>query len=200
MLGLPLMCSLLFCRDPGAFARSFALGDTSYIFHSTDEDRPDLGPTSMQCGRRVDILKLWLEWEFHGAEGLGRRVDGYVDLAAQAEEIVAADPGLEIMAPRWINTLCFRAVPPQGWGADAFNQAIRDRLLQDGSAMINTARIDGALVLRLVLCNPALDARGLEALFARIRHVAGAVAKGDASCWGMPPENPLPPVGGEGFS
>jgi len=167
MLGVPLMCSMLFCRHRGAFHDSFALGDTSYIFHEA-EDRPDLGPDSILCGRRVDILKLWLEWQYYGPAGLAKRVDRYVALAERAEAIVAAEPRLELQTPRRINTLCFRYRPGRAVDLDAFNRSIRDRLGDSGRALVNFARIDGALTIRLVICNPAMTEADVDQFFALV--------------------------------
>ena len=36
---------------------------TEYLFHNKDTNEPDLGKQSLQCGRRVDVLKLWLTWK-----------------------------------------------------------------------------------------------------------------------------------------
>lgn len=35
----------------------------------------DTGDKTVQCGRRVDCLKLWLLWKAVGSEGLEQRVD-----------------------------------------------------------------------------------------------------------------------------
>ena len=41
----------------------------------------DTGDKVVQCGRRVDCLKLWLMWKAQGAQGLERRVDQAFALA-----------------------------------------------------------------------------------------------------------------------
>ena len=35
----------------------------------------DTGDKSVQCGRKVDVFKLWLLWQAHGSTGLERRID-----------------------------------------------------------------------------------------------------------------------------
>lgn len=35
----------------------------------------DTGDKTIQCGRKVDCLKLWLMWKANGTEGLEKRVD-----------------------------------------------------------------------------------------------------------------------------
>ena len=41
----------------------------------------DTGDKVVQCGRRVDCLKLWLMWKAQGGQGLERRVDRAFALA-----------------------------------------------------------------------------------------------------------------------
>jgi len=84
MLGVPLMCSVLLVREAGSFDRVCNLGNTSYIFHSGAE-RQDLGPYSLQCGRRVDMFKMWLEYVFYGKKGFEQRIDKFMQLASIAE-------------------------------------------------------------------------------------------------------------------
>ena len=35
----------------------------------------DTGDKSVQCGRKVDVFKLWLMWKARGNEGFERRID-----------------------------------------------------------------------------------------------------------------------------
>lgn len=41
----------------------------------------DTGDKVVQCGRRVDCLKLWLMWKAQGGQGLERRVNQAFALA-----------------------------------------------------------------------------------------------------------------------
>ena len=36
----------------------------------------DTGDLSVQCGRKVDVLKLWLMWRAYGHRGLQAHIDG----------------------------------------------------------------------------------------------------------------------------
>jgi glutamate/tyrosine decarboxylase-like PLP-dependent enzyme len=58
--GVPLQCSALLTRHPGALAASASVA-ADYLFHG-DGDSLDLGTRTMGCGRRVDGLKAWLLW------------------------------------------------------------------------------------------------------------------------------------------
>ena len=44
----------------------------------------DTGDMSIQCGRKVDVLKLWMMWKGKGANGLQADVNHLFDLAGLA--------------------------------------------------------------------------------------------------------------------
>jgi glutamate/tyrosine decarboxylase-like PLP-dependent enzyme len=46
-----------------------------YLFHDYEEKDYDLGDRTLNCGRRVDALKLWVALRVHGRNGLRDRVD-----------------------------------------------------------------------------------------------------------------------------
>lgn len=167
MLGVPLMCSLIYVAEKGALARSFNLGDTSYIFHDDNESH-DLGPTSLQCGRRVDMFKMWLEYLFYGHQGFNQRVDHFLKLSAWAEQRIEQEPELELQADRWINNICFR-YRPNGINdtetLNNFNQTVRDRLKIAGSTFVNQAYIGKELTIRLIVANKDVVAGDITRFF-----------------------------------
>ena len=167
MLGVPLMCSLIFVKQRGLMSRAFQLGDTSYIYHDS-ADSHDLGPASLQCGRRVDMLKMWFEYLFYGEQGFRERIYGFLDLAAYAERRVEQDPSLELQATRWINNICFRSHPPgmdKTIDLNAFNAAVRQRLKDTGRALVNQAYIDDELTIRLVIANKEATTADISRFF-----------------------------------
>lgn len=51
--------------------------NATYLFQQDKfyDTRLDTGDKSIQCGRKVDCLKLWLMWKAVGSQGLADRVD-----------------------------------------------------------------------------------------------------------------------------
>lgn len=82
MLGTPLTCSIVVCKDKKHLNHSFS-SDASYLYQ-TDGDDYNLGKTSFQCGRRNDALKLWTLWKSIGTNGLEKMVDHQFELAELA--------------------------------------------------------------------------------------------------------------------
>jgi len=156
MLGVPLMCSLLFVQEKGAFNKAFNLGNTSYIFHEDDEASHDLGPASLQCGRRVDMLKMWFEYLFYGKQGFEARIEHFLKLAEMAEHRIQREPDLELQSERWINNICFRSRPTGMNDKDElnkFNKTVRERLKKSGDALVNQAYLGDDLTIRLIIAN-----------------------------------------------
>ena len=160
LMGVPLLCTALLVREPGVLSRSCGSGGTDYIFH--EGANLDLGPVSLQCGRRVDSLKLWLAWKHHGRRGYEERVDALMELANHAARQAEARDGLELaIEPDFLN-VCLRVTPP-GFDKltpteqDEFTVAVRERLVEEGHIFTNYATVHGRKVIRLVLANPAID-------------------------------------------
>ncbi|MFH0784296.1 MAG: pyridoxal-dependent decarboxylase [Pseudomonadota bacterium] len=173
MLGATLMCNILLVnRGTQALATALSAGDGSYLFRNENiAEMEDLGPASLQCGRRVDSLKWFLDWKFFGREGLAARVEKSLDLCAYAEEVVNRSPELELVVPRTSFNICFRFKVAEE-ESNAFNIALRNTLYEEGVTLVGVAYIDGKLVMRLLVINPAAEPADIDNFF---RHL---IAKG----------------------
>ena len=175
------MCSMLFVRDAGGFDQVCNLGDTSYIFHS-GADRQDLGPYSLQCGRRVDMLKMWLEYAFYGKKGFEQRIDKFMQLATLAEDRINHERTLELQSHRWINNICFRSIPDNGIDIGMFNKRIREKLKQTGSSLVNIAYLGHELTVRLIITNKDVTESDIEQFFDNWLEAAAAVQQELQQC------------------
>ncbi len=169
MLGSALMCNVLLMNGRSdAFARVLSAGDGSYLFRNESVDgSEDLGPISLQCGRRVDSLKWFLDWKFFGREGLARRVEKNLELCEYAEEVVNASDELELVVPRTSFNVCFRFKVPEA-ESNSFNLALRTALHREGASLVGVGYIDGRLAMRLLVTNPASEKSDVDAFFASL--------------------------------
>ncbi|MCS5533797.1 MAG: PLP-dependent decarboxylase [Candidatus Poseidoniaceae archaeon] len=169
MLGMPLICSLFVVKDKSVLGRVCAHGDSAhYLFHTDTED-VDLGRYSLQCGRRNDALKLWLAWREKGDAGWARMVEKYASLAQYLENKVNQETCLTMMSSRQWTNVCFRFDPQQDdVDLNALNGEIRERIMQDGKFMFSKANIGDDVILRLVISNPKVSERTLDALVTEI--------------------------------
>jgi glutamate/tyrosine decarboxylase-like PLP-dependent enzyme len=175
MMNIPLVCSALLVKDPNIMREEIQSHDADYIYHENESSSYDLGPASLQCGRRVDSLKLWLAWKYFGDKGYEKRIEKLFELAEFSTSLIEADPDLELMFPTQTLNVNFRYKVPHGIDADHFNESLRYQLINDGKAMVNYCRLDNGLSIRLILLNPDLETEDLERFFTHFKETARAL-------------------------
>jgi len=182
MLGSALMCNvLLLNKSTHTLGTVLAAGDTSYLFRDENKNEVlDLGSVSLQCGRRVDGLKWFLDWKFYGKAGFGKRVEDYLDLCAYAEECLQQWPELELVAPRVSFNLCFRYKVADDL-SDGFNKRLRNTLYQCGMWMVGLATVEGRLCMRLVISNTEVTRAHLQHFFEQVVEVGRELDTEDSS-------------------
>lgn len=155
MMGATLTCTAFLTPHKGTLFAACGTDaeQTEYLFHETDDSALDLGRISLQCGRRVDALRLWLLWKHYGDRGFGDRIDSLFELARLAEERVVRQENLELMAPLQSLNLCFRYRPDGDVDPNAFNLELRERLRKSGKSFINYSHVRGEVALRIVFSN-----------------------------------------------
>ena len=78
-----MLCVLLV---QGLLQQSHCAGAT-YLFQQDKfyDVAYDTGDKSIQCGRKVDVLKLWLMWKAYGDRGLEKNMDSLFERARWVE-------------------------------------------------------------------------------------------------------------------
>jgi len=176
MMGMTLICSMLVVNQRGAMMSTFSAKGTEYIFHDSEEDPTDLGPSTLHCGRRVDAVKLWLAWQHLGDRGWEALIDRFFVLAAKAEAIIKSHPSLELITKRESVNLCFQYIPEnKHHSANELTLEIRQRLIDRGLAMVNYAELDDKVFFRLVICNNQTRLEDLEQFFEALVSIGKAL-------------------------
>lgn len=165
LLTVPLTCSALLTRRPGACVDAFDEPAT-YLFQ--DDALLDPGRGSLQCGRRNDALKLWLCWKHHGDEGMARRVDRLFELAEHLAVRVRESPRLRLSRTPASFNVCFEVV---GKSSRHLCRALWERNV----AQIGHAVVDGREVVRWVLVDPAITPADLDDVLADLLAVASTL-------------------------
>ena len=111
----PLDASLLLSRRMDVLRAAFSL--VPEYLRTLDRATPvhDYNEYTPQLGRRFRALKLWIQLRWFGLEGLRRRIERHLELAASFAAGVDADPDWERLAPVPFSTVCFRW-RPRDWG------------------------------------------------------------------------------------
>ncbi len=167
LMNIPLVCSVLLVKQKGALHNNLTDINSEYIFHDTN-DVEDLGRKSVQCGRRVDAVKLWFSWKYFGKEGYERRVEHLVDMAAYAEEKVRNHPKLELLAPRQSLTVCFRYNSKDISDLNEFNFQLREKMRREGTSIVNYAYLNETLTIRLIMANAETEQKDVDRFFANM--------------------------------
>jgi len=165
LMNIPLICSVLLVKEKGRLHDNITDVNTDYIFHHNEEER-DLGEKSIQCGRRVDAVKLWLAWKYHGTDGYRKRINKLLELATYAEKKVKQADRLELMTARQSLTVCFRYLPRHHKDLNQFNLELRENLRKSGKTMVNFSHIGSELTIRLVIVNPEVEKSDIDRFFA----------------------------------
>lgn len=174
LMGLPLVCSAILLKQSGILAETVSNADTDYLFHDHADSAYDLGIMSLQCGRKVDALKLWLSWQYYGKRGYKQRIDHLFEMAKYATEKVNECSELELVASVQFLNVCFRYIPNVESDLDRLNLELRDRLAKSGKSLVNYASVNGKTVMRLVLANPDLNQADINQLFNHVLEVGRA--------------------------
>lgn len=172
MLGASLMCNvLLINKRLHTFGTVLSAGDGSYLFRDEEINGvEDFGTVSLQCGRRVDSLKWFLDWKFFGREGFARRVENHLSLCEYAERLVLQHDELELLVPRTSFNICFRYRTAKE-DVNRFNLALRTTLYKEGISLVGVAYIDSKMVMRLLITDPDAVEADVDTFFNRVIEV-----------------------------
>lgn len=166
MLGTGLMSSFLVTKHPHALRKSNDSGGADYIFHESDESDLNLGPSSLQCGRRADAVKVWMLFRALGDKGISQMIDTLFSHARTAALLIQEMPELKLLqAPAMLN-VCFEFTDKKHNVS-----AARKRLLQTGNHYVNIATRKNATFFRMITAHPDLNEKILkETLVDIIKH------------------------------
>ncbi|XP_071989102.1 cysteine sulfinic acid decarboxylase isoform X2 [Engystomops pustulosus] len=175
LLGAGLQCSAFLLKDTTQLLQRCHAANATYLFQ-TDKFynvNYDTGDKSIQCGRRVDCLKLWMMWKALGSKGLERRVDRVLEHTRYLAEQMRRREGFHlIMEPEFVN-LCFWYVPPslrnQETSPDFWTRlgkvapVIKERMMKKGSMMVGYQHHGNRVnFFRQIVVNPQVTTEDLD--------------------------------------
>jgi aromatic-L-amino-acid decarboxylase len=178
----PLDASLLLTRRMAQLRAAFSL--VPEYLRTLDREAPvhDYNEYTPQLGRRFRALKLWIQLRWFGLEGLRRRIDRHLELAATLAAEIAADPDWELLAPVPFSTVCFRWRPAAladrtaeaevAEQLDQANAAIMDAVNRTGEVFLSHTRLSGRFTIRVAVGNLRTEARHVERAWELLRAAA----------------------------
>src|SRR5450755_4190984 len=105
----PLDCGCLLYRDVGVPRTTFAYtGDFAKQLSDDLVEGFAFFEESIELSRRCRALKLWLSLRYHGLAAFRAAIQKDLDCAQRLAAAVRNTPGLELLAPVELSTVCFR--------------------------------------------------------------------------------------------
>ncbi|XP_017343638.1 cysteine sulfinic acid decarboxylase [Ictalurus punctatus] len=175
MLMTGLQCSVILLRDTTNLLMHCHCANATYLFQQDKfyDTRLDTGDKSVQCGRKVDCLKLWLMWKAIGSQGLADRVNKAFANRRYLVEEMKKRAGFQLVSePQFVN-VCFWFVPPNLRGKENETDyqdklakvapLIKERMMKRGSMMVGYQPLDGRVnFFRMVILSPQLQHSDLD--------------------------------------
>ncbi|ETE66655.1 Glutamate decarboxylase 2, partial [Ophiophagus hannah] len=185
MMGVPLQCSALLVREEGLM-QSCNQMHASYLFQQDKhyDLSYDTGDKALQCGRHVDVFKLWLMWRAKGTIGFEAHIDKCLDLAEYLYNKIKNREGYEMVfdgKPQHTN-VCFWYVPPSLRNTEDNEErmnrlskvapVIKARMMEYGTTMVSYQPLgDKVNFFRMVISNPAAAHQDIDFLIEEIERL-----------------------------
>lgn len=169
----PYEAGCLLVRDPRDLTSAFQVMAEYLQDTELGMEHVNFGDRGVQLTRSFRALKVWMTLQVHGRRALAEAVEEAMSLADHAAARIRETPGLEVMGEPSLSIVCFRATAPEGAEADpevmdAWNEAIQDQVVDEGTAMISSTRIGGRFALRFCILNHRTTREDVDAVLDRI--------------------------------
>jgi glutamate/tyrosine decarboxylase-like PLP-dependent enzyme len=111
VLSVPMQCSLFVTRHKNILLDCNSLG-ADYLFMKDkviyDAKIWDKGDQSIQCGRHIDVLKLWMYWKAYGSAGISVKLRNALDNARYLAALANKHHNFElIVEPDYVSVSFF---------------------------------------------------------------------------------------------
>ncbi|XP_076837810.1 glutamate decarboxylase 1 [Brachyhypopomus gauderio] len=187
MMCVPLQCSAILVREKGLLQKCNQL-NAEYLFQSDKhyDMSYDTGDKTIQCGRHVDIFKLWLMWKAKGSEGFEAQINRCLE---NAEYLYCKlqnrnDFQLVFQSKPEHSNVCFWYLPthvrsmPHGPERDRalhlVAPKIKAKMMESGATMIGYQPLkDKVNFFRSVFSNPATQKTDVDFLVDEIARLGG---------------------------
>ncbi len=167
LMNVPITAAVILVKHPGALKSCCSGGGSDYLFHEDENSAYNLGERSIQCGRRVDSLKVWLSWKAVGNKGFAEKIDYLQSIKNRCIDIIKDRGSLELLAPAAYLNVLFRYAPKginDEQATRQLNIGICKTMMNSGGAYVDYAHFKGKTGIRLILANQDVSLLHLEQL------------------------------------
>lgn len=178
----PFECGALLVRDPGELEQAFRITPEYLQDTELGREQVNFADRGLQLTRSFRALKIWMSVQTFGLQAFRAAVGVGIHRAKEAEHWIHHQPDLELLSPASLGIVTYRYRSEGSLEAhrlDEVNQRIQDRIVEEGTAMVSSTRLDGRFALRLCILNPATSREDVEGVLRRVVEV-GQVVAGEA--------------------
>jgi glutamate/tyrosine decarboxylase-like PLP-dependent enzyme len=161
-------CGCLMVRDTHELEQAFRVSAEYLQDTELGREHVNFGDRGLQLTRSFRALKVWMTLQMVGRRALAEAVEDAIRLADHAAARIRHEPRLRLMAAPSLSIVCFQAIPSGEESVDDFNQAIQERIVSEGTAMISSTRITGRFALRFCILNHRTTRADVDAVLDRI--------------------------------
>ncbi|XP_029442995.1 glutamate decarboxylase 1-like [Rhinatrema bivittatum] len=185
MMGVPLQCSVILIREKGLLHACNHL-NAGYLFQPDKQYNIayDTGDKTIQCGRHVDVFKLWLMWKAKGTCGFELQINKCLELAEYLYKKLKTQENFELVLdtePELTN-VCFWYIPQslrkiqnkteRNKKLDQIAPKIKAQMMEEGATMVSYQPLgDKVNFFRMVLSNPAAKKSDVDFLIKEIERI-----------------------------
>ncbi|NUO60116.1 MAG: aminotransferase class V-fold PLP-dependent enzyme [Hamadaea sp.] len=128
------------------------------------DDEPWFSEFGFEQTRPFRALKIWAQLRHLGLDGYRRLIARDLAVAGRLAAVVAAEPGLELLA-HGLSVVCFRYAGL----TDEENRAVLTELNRTGRAFLAGTTVNGVFALRACVVNPRMGSADAEAVVDAVR-------------------------------
>ncbi|XP_071826558.1 glutamate decarboxylase-like isoform X2 [Apostichopus japonicus] len=184
MMGVTLQCSAILLKEDGLLEDCNSMRAT-YLFQQDKHYDVcfDTGDKAIQCGRTVDVFRLWLMWRAKGTKGIESQINKLFDLAHYLVDRVRSKDAFQLVfeKPECTN-VCFWYYPPSIRELEDTQEKqlrlhkvapiIKARLMNEGRLMVGYQPLnDKVNFFRWVVSNPAASKHDVDYMLDEIERL-----------------------------
>ncbi len=165
--------SAYFVKDKNTLIRTFEILP-EYLKTAVDEHINNYRDWGIQLGRRFRALKLWFVLRNFGLEGIRERLRDHIRNISDLTDTLERTPMIEIIAPNFLNMVCFRFNPGNinENKLNELNQRILQRVNTSGKVYLTHTRIEKKFTIRLVSGQTYVEKRHIDLAWELLQQAA----------------------------
>lgn len=144
--------SVYFVKDKAALINTFS-ESPEYLKTKEDQEVTNYRDWGVPLGRRFRALKLWFVLRNYGVEGLQEKIREHLRLSLTFKDWIINSPSFKIMAPVYLNTICFRYQDSSlsKKRQNEINEVLLDTINATGNVYLTHTKLDDWFTIRMVI-------------------------------------------------